>query len=820
MNFKLWLFGAGRRFLTAVFFLIASHSLFARDIEIIILDSELGIPLEEVRVYSADGSYVKGDEDGRLKLKIKDNETPVFRIIYPGYETLRWTVPEQGESWILSLKAVAAVENKELLFEANRSSQIKENLGDSITLSSKVLSKSARIGLIEDVLTSIKLLPGVSYTGMFDALPSIRGGEPGDLKAVFDGFYIDNPYHWGGVVSIFDPKMVETATLSHGVFQTRYGYSSSGLLEVESKHAARDYAEIETGISTSALHVYFSTPLKTKDASQDGGFSFFGKITYWDGFVGLVKLLSNSIEAFDVIDAVKTAPYIQCAGFNFNYRWSSNLEAIINAYTGNDGVEIEYKKGQSAAAVFDNEMEYSWNNLIAFFSTQINFNPLNNLLLRSSLGGSFNKSVYSMLLTESDGKPLEDKITYPVYNGQFRFELDWQAAENFVFNAGVEEVYHAWQIDYKNNIYIYLPNGNNNMLISYPLYSPDVNNQGWFSSAWTALNYESNQKKISAEAGIRIDHLYFINTDFNAAPPPVFNPRFNIKYHAFSGEKIESLTLSAGSGLFSSITNELTLASSKNALSGIKQQQAWTNVLGINAAFNSSLSANVEFYYKYVFNRTYSNIVIINDGSNQVGNEYYFDGRGHVGGIDILLQKKAGRATGWISYSFNIARYNNPEGTRAFPDAAIDSNEWYYPQYHRFHNLNLILNLKLFSAFSLFTRLGFASGVPLIEHNKSRPLLYIPTGTYRYYDYSRYSDTLRNVYSIPLDIKLSYNFYKKNGKTQGEVYIAIGNALVMIMPKNDTRVMNSYTGALEEPKDKPLYELPVPMVSFGFRWMY
>ncbi|GMO20473.1 MAG: hypothetical protein Pg6A_07250 [Termitinemataceae bacterium] len=42
----------------------------------------------------------------------------------------------------------------------------------------------------------------------------------------------------------------------------------------------------------------------------------------------------------------------------------------------------------------------------------------------------------------------------------------------------------------------------------------------------------------------------------------------------------------------------------------------------------------------------------------------------------------------------------------------------------------------------------------------------------------------------------------------------------MIMPKNDTRVMNSYTGALEEPKDKPLYELPVPMVSFGFRWMY
>lgn len=800
-----------------------------RTIEINVVDADLAMPLEGVTIIREDGSSVQGDEDGTVKLNIK-NDKEIFIISYPGYETLRWTIPRQSggaqgtqKSWSVSLRSTSTAQNKEIVFEEKRGVFAQETPGRGVTLSSKALDKSARIGLIEDALSAIKLLPGVGYAGMFDALPSIRGGEPGDLQAVFDGFYIDNPYHWAGVVSIFDPKMVERAELSHGVFEAAYGHTSSGLLEIESKRAALDFAEIEAGISTSAASLHVAVPFSTlssKAARGSGGFSFFGKITYWDGFVWLVKGLSNFIESLEVVNAIETAPFIQAGGFNVNYRWNANLETIFNGYIGNDGVSVSYNKDDAAQQFFyDEEMHYKWNNLIAFAAGRIIFNPANNVVLRTSFGGAYTNSEYYMNIISPDASAFEDVLVYPTYNAQFRNEVDWQFNESFLFSAGIEEVYRGWQIYYTNNVVSTIKT-NDGQIRTFPLYSPDVKNQGWFSSAWTILNWTNAKKKLNAEAGLRIDHLYFIAQDFSASAAPVFNPRFNLEYTAVSNSKqLNSLKLSAGSGLFSSINEELTLANSKNAIKDLKESRAWTSILGANAAFVSELSINIELYYKYIFDRTYSNIAIINNPRNEVGYEYHFNGKGHSGGIDLLLQKKSGLWTGWFSYSFNVTRYNNPDGMRAFEDARISSGGvWFYPRFHRFHNVNLVMNFDITKKISLYTRLGFATGAPLIEHN---PIRYLYSSSeYRYYDDSLYSDSLRNVFNLPLDIKLSYNFFNKTGRAQGEVYIALENILVMVLPKQDTRIINKHTGKLEDSKDQPVYELPVPMVSFGFRWTY
>jgi hypothetical protein len=123
-------------------------------------------------------------------------------------------------------------------------------------------------------MSAVKLLPGVGYTGMFGAMPSIRGGDPGDLTASFVVLYIETPYHWIGAVSIFDPKMVSSARLSHGVFSSRYGHSISGLLEITSKSPSFTEVELETALGTSAASINLSYPLDGK-----GGILFMGKVS-------------------------------------------------------------------------------------------------------------------------------------------------------------------------------------------------------------------------------------------------------------------------------------------------------------------------------------------------------------------------------------------------------------------------------------------------------------------------------------------------------------------------------------------------------------
>ena len=112
------------------------------------------------------------------------------------------------------------MENRELVIEAVAPETGETRTGRSVAVSEREIAQTGEIGSIEDVMTTIKLLPGVGYSGMYNAMPSIRGGSPGDLMAVLDGFYIANPYHWGGGFSIFDPRMVQSAKLSHGFFST------------------------------------------------------------------------------------------------------------------------------------------------------------------------------------------------------------------------------------------------------------------------------------------------------------------------------------------------------------------------------------------------------------------------------------------------------------------------------------------------------------------------------------------------------------------------------------------------------------------------
>jgi hypothetical protein len=814
-----------------ILLVLPAVSIFAREVTLTVADADLELPLEGATVILQNDNEIICDNDGTARLSVPDNAPVRVVITYPGYNSLRFLITETENNFTarLHLSGGAFLENKELIFTEDRNPPAGIELGRGVALPKAQLDLASEIGLIEDVMSGIKLLPGVGYAGFFNAQPSIRGGEPGDLTAVLDGFYISDPYHWGGAYSIFDPKMIESATLSHGVFSARYSHTVSGILDVVSKKSSNKYSEAELAVSTSAFNIALSRPIKYNAAnpSLGGGFVFSSKITYWDPYVEFAKGLSEFVSELEPVKAVTSAPYIRSGSLSANYRWNNYLAFIFNGYFGSDGVSVEYHNADAASEFVgdsNSAMSFTWDNTISFISASLSFNPSENMIVRGMLGAS----VYSMNYEYYDQRlipgvvstVITDNFQTTTYSAQGRGEIDWELNPAFLLSFGYEELFRQWNQIYDTNLKMDMDTSSG--YTSLPVYAPSITNNAFFSSGWTLLKWTSPRKRYSVETGLRLDHVYFFNNTQKIGSEPVVDPRINFDFRPLYNNKyVDGVSFTVGTGMFSTMNDAVTLIDENTGLGDLKQARSWTSVAGIKLDFFGGLSLSLETYYKYGFNRSYYNIEQVDDNAGMV---YFFDGTSHVGGFELMLQRFNGKKiNGWLAYSFNYARYNDPNGVQAFFGANFQDNNsvWYYPEFHRFHNINLVVNYRLNKHFNLWTRCGYASGTPGVDHaalkyENPKPLL----PEYKYKDVSTYSDIKRNAWAVPLDIKLSYYFYNIYGKTQGEFYCAIENTLVLALPKNDNKTLNIYTGNWEEGGTNVGYELPIPMVSFGFKWSY
>jgi hypothetical protein len=838
------------------------HSLFARDVTIIVKDIDLELPLEGAVIRLWDGTQLICDEDGKAVIQAPDRQV-VIQAVYPGYETGRMIIPAEGDSFTISLRLSGVMQSRELVIEAARPGSSETRTGRSIAVGEKEIAQTAEIGIIEDVMTTIKLLPGVNYTGFFDSQPSIRGGHPGDMSASLDGYYVNNPYHWGGGFSIFDPRMVQSAQLSHGVFSTRYGHTISGLLEVTSKKPSPTETQFQLGVNTSAANFNLSIPFQNK-----GGILFMGRVTYYDPVIDMAKELSKSMPELDIINFVLVPPYIRAGTVSANYRFTDSLEASTTGFWGMDGVGVYYlNTNDSPVLQSDTSAEFDFTNYQGFITTAINWNPRTDMLLKFSIGTGFEETIIDGGMTyniydKEFTQPIHGDDKYQffddtyikdsefLYNAQGRVDFDWELNNNILLSAGIQEMFNYYKYLGKQKVlydmnFSSLNQKDQEIIISEfdPLppytrigmpviYSPDAENNLFTTSAYALAEYGTDNSRFKAEIGLRLDHFYLTGKGFTASSAPALNPRLNLDFNILKNTGfLGSLDISAGSGLFSSINNAVFVAEEKYKVQHIKPNRSWTSVLGINMEFPESLNLNIEGYYKYIFDRMYIPVKL-NTGDPEVIPQ--FDGEGVVWGIDLMLQKIQGRFwDGWLAYSYNWAKYRDPEAGAGGMGISGGNrgDDWYFPHYHRFHNLNLIFNYRPIQFINIYLRFGIISGVPLSKRIGDKPINYPvliydknkPENSYfieKFYWHSVQDDTNRTTASLPMDIKFSIFGNNRNGKTRYEVYFAIENVLALLYSAQGNTSFNQYTGQVDTGSTAAAYEIPIPIPSFGFKISY
>lgn len=547
-----------------------------------------------------------------------------------------------------------------------------------------------------------------------------------------------------------------------------------------------------------------------------------GKVMFWQPFIELAHLF------MPVSRNVKQAPWIASGALSANYSFTSNFDILLTGFIGNDGIGFSTKdeideNGMSGTSTLD----HFFNNTNGFVNSVFNIFPSKNILIKASVGTGWTKTdinidmddsltlnAGSVRINEKEYHHKTDSTTHI----QARADIDWAIGSEFIFAAGIHELYSKWSFDQSDREPILQPVVSALYNSTYKNLNTLVTTNGFGTSAYSLLEYRPADKIIGGEAGLRVDHAYFLGNDFSVQTLPVLNPRFNIDITVLKNKyAFKRLTLTVGTGLFSSIDTNLHYLEKRNNVEDfdMKPSRSVTNVIGSAIEFSNDISLNIEAYYKYLFDRSYTTMTVNSDGTAQ--RNFNFDGDGNVWGIDVMLQKvKGGYFEGWLAYSFNFARYRNPHGTAY--------NDWYYPEFHRFHNINLVATIKPLRTFHIITRFGFASGKPETQKDNIRKVNVITEKNDHITEYIRgeyYSDTLRSSFAMPFDIKFSWYKFDAQDRVKREIYFSIENILSLLLPATKTTIVNRYTGIEEEAGGMAVMTgLAIPLPSFGIKWHF
>lgn len=830
--------------------ILCAANLCAYSINITVNDKELDFPLEGVKVSVKNSADIAAetDADGLAVLEIPDSvKAGSLLLTYPGYKSEEISFKEANPDITASLAMADVIEGKELVVERSAPGVTDEQSGVSVVVDKETFSSTARMGLVEDVMSSVNTMPGISYGG---TQPSVRGGYPRDTTAVMDGVYLLFPWQWGGICSIFDPGMVDSVKMSNGVFSARYGRALAGLLEVNTvtpKEQKLSFAVSTSDISTNA---YVTVPFGEK-----AGMFAAGKVTYLDPLFMFYKSVFKEGEIADALKMINVCPYIRNGYTKFYYNPTEKLNFTLSGFIGGDGI------GYAADTEEDGKKEsikFDYSMLQAFTQLNTKWLPTEKLQFKSFLSYAFtNEDVSQKQILSGKYKYNDDFInqygsllspeaistkTYnlPELKNAFsevitehsvegKLEGEYELNKIMTLAAGADAMWSKSISKDTFDTWVEQPS-DNALIPSFKRYDAVIEADGSDlvnTSAYALLSFGSESTLFNGEAGLRADHFFISNKkeDLFLNSKPALSPRATIRYTPWRNEGIfDRISFSGGVGLFNTIPVEMGLVSKDAKLDDCEMNKAIFSVLGTDIQFADDWSFKLEGYYRYYYSRLY---MIEEYKGNKASLTGKNDGIGYSYGFDLMLQKKAGTwYDGYISYSFINAKFKNP--TSPVHDNQVTMrgeplNEWYYPEYHRFHTINLVTNFHPTSHWDIMVKGTIASGTPLRENGElfCYPVV-MEDGTViqRYSQNSKYSDTLRSQWSCPVDLRVAYKFDTMGGKLKWEIYGGAQDIFVNLYQPKAGETFDAYTGEKSDVPSTASFSIGIPLINIGFKLSY
>ncbi len=596
----------------------------------------------------------------------------MLRVARIGFREHREEVSvEGGATEVEVVMTSQAILSEGITVEAERSraqTRFEESAGITVQEIGAADLKSLPIVAESDPLRAIEVLPGVTTTSDFSAAFNVRGGSADQNLILLDEVPIFNPFHLGGIFSVFNADMVDRVELQSGGFAAEYGGRVSSVLTVDSDPGDGEFGA-DAGVSILASRVAVNGALP-RGATEKLGF----QTTRWR--------MSARRSYLDVL----FKPWVE-----FPYHLS-DLQGVFEAWTGG-GSRLRFV-GYSGRDVVDLSgvddtplpIQWAWGN--------------------DAIGGSWTQSMSggaSMALRASLSR-FESDLAFPEGDAEFK-----TGVEQVSVGADVE-LLPSWATRWKSGVTANrveydnaLRGGGSSFL--------DQHGSGVEVAGYSQVHWDPSPNWL-VEGGVRADYWQPNAGETEA----ILSPRFAVR--RFLWDRNAAVRLAAGrysQFIHSTRDEEFPFGIDTWVLAGAEASRVVSDQVqvGTESFFgeDDAWFASLEGYY-----RTFDGVAAVNAVDNPNDDtDALVAGDGDAYGVDLYVKRDRGNTTGWLSVSFL-------KTLRSFPDTRSGMEPspliTYPPVFDRRFEVDLALRRSLgWWGLELGVRANFGTGLPF-----TRPL--------------------------------------------------------------------------------------------------
>jgi len=525
-----------------------------------------------------------------------------------------------------------------------------------------------------DVVRVFQLMPGVQSGREGSGALYVRGGSPDQNLTLLDDVPIYYVSHIGGFLSVFDANAISDVRLIKGGFPARYGGRLSSVLDVRLKEGNKQQLSGNAGIGVLATHLSLEGPLKNGKttflvSARRGNLDLFSRVA------SRISSGGNSVVGYAFYDA----------SLKVSHQLTPKDQVFAAVYLGGDRLFLTQKPQTIANPQGDfryqGESNLRYGNALASLRWNRQFSP--------KLFG--NVTVAATQFRYENGQSYHAEDDSPAGRGE-----DSQA----LFMSGVQDVQMKADFEYYASPVHQLRFGGTAI---YHVFTPGVNS---FTSRTTTLAVDTTfgSQRVSAqevafygEDEIRVNSRLSANIGGRAVA-------YAVEGHTFAGVQPRVLATylvgehTALKASFSTMQQYLHLLSNNGAglptdlwvpaTRRVAPQRAQQVAVGVAHTITTwGVEVSVEAFHKSLHDLIeFQEGATFYNSSQDWQDKVVTGGRGQVQGIELLVQKKTGRLTGWAGYTL-------AKNERQFDQ--LNGGHWYPYKFDRRHDASVVFIYQL-----------------------------------------------------------------------------------------------------------------------------
>ena len=528
----------------------------------------------------------------------------------------------------------------------------------------------------KDITKTLQLTPGVKTAGEGNSGFYVRGGGSDQNLILLDEATVFNASHLLGFFSVFNSDAIKDVSLYKSGIPAEYGGRASSVMDVKMKDGNMKKFGVSGGIGLISSRLAVEGPI----VKDKGSFIVSGRRSYLDLFLKLSK--DENIK--------NTKLYFYDLNVKANYRLSKKDRIFISGYFGRDDFG------------FGDQFSFDWGNATG----TIRYNRIINDKLFSNTSFIYSNFNYQFTVgTAEDGFGVSSSIE----DLNLKQDFSWFIDKSNTLKFGLNAIHHTFSPGT-------LTAGNE----SFNEFKLDE--RFGIETAAYIQNEMKIGKRINFNLGLRYSQFTLVggtsyvfdsegistsSTQYDRWQSSAFHqgmePRASVSCILTERNSIK-LGYNRNYQYLHQLSNSTTSSPTDvwvPSSSNIKPQIADQVALGYYQNFKSNMfRLSTEIYYKNLQNQIdYRNGADLVFNNEVEGELVYGDGEAY--GVELFLEKKKGKLTGWIGYTLS-------RSLRQFDD--INDGQVFSARQDRIHDLSVVAMYKINDALTVASTFVYYTG--------------------------------------------------------------------------------------------------------------